>query len=56
MRFVIQRVKKASVSVDDAVIGEIEKGYLVLIGVSDSDTEAVADKMITGRPIFRSEM
>ena len=28
------------------MIGEIEKGYLVLIGVSDKDTEAVADKMI----------
>lgn len=58
MRFVIQRVKKASVSVDDAVIGEIEKGYLVLIGVSDSDTEAVADKMIrkmTGLRIFEDE-
>ena len=39
MKFVIQRVKQASVK-------EIEKGYLVLIGVSDKDTEAVADKMI----------
>ena len=42
MKFVIQRVKQASVKVE----GEIEKGYLVLIGVSDKDTEAVADKMI----------
>ena len=41
MKFVIQRVK-----VEGSVIGEIEKGYLVLIGVSDKDTEAVADKMI----------
>lgn len=31
---------------EGSVIGEIEKGYLVLIGVSDKDTEAVADKMI----------
>lgn len=46
MKFVIQRVKHASVKVEGSVIGEIEKGYLVLIGVSDKDTEAVADKMI----------
>ena len=46
MKFVIQRVKQASVMVEGSVIGEIEKGYLVLIGVSDKDTEAVADKMI----------
>lgn len=46
MKFVIQRVKQASVKVEGSVIGEIEKGYLVLIGVSDKYTEAVADKMI----------
>ena len=46
MKFVIQRVKQASVKEEGSVIGEIEKGYLVLIGVSDKDTEAVADKMI----------
>lgn len=46
MKFVIQRVKQASVKVEGSVMGEIEKGYLVLIGVSDKDTEAVADKMI----------
>ena len=46
MKFVIQRVKQASVKVEGSVIGEIEKGYLLLIGVSDKDTEAVADKMI----------
>lgn len=46
MKFVIQRVKQASVKVEGSVIGEIEKGYLVLIGVSEKDTEAVADKMI----------
>lgn len=46
MKFVIQRVKQASVKVEGSVIGEIEKGYLALIGVSDKDTEAVADKMI----------
>ena len=42
MRFVIQVVKEASVKVEGETIGQIGKGYLVLIGVSDSDTEAVA--------------
>lgn len=58
MRFVIQRVKEASVRVEGNIIGQIGKGYLVLIGVSDSDTEAVADKMIkkmTGLRIFEDE-
>lgn len=46
MRFVIQRVKKAEVKVEDNVIGSIDKGYLVLIGVSGNDSEETADKMI----------
>ena len=46
MKFVIQRVIQASVKVEGRVIGALEKGDLVLIGVSDKDTEAVADKMI----------
>lgn len=46
MKFVIQRVKKASVTVDNEVIGHIDKGFFVLIGVCDADDEAVADKMI----------
>ena len=58
MRFVIQRVKEASVRVDTEVIGEIKTGYLVLIGVAESDTEQIADKMIkkmTGLRIFEDE-
>lgn len=46
MRFVIQRVKHASVEVEGEVIGKIGQGFLVLIGVSEEDTEAIADKMI----------
>ncbi len=46
MRFIIQRVSEASVSVDQKIIGSIGKGFLVLIGVSQTDTEAIADKMI----------
>ena len=58
MRFVIQVVKEASVKVEGKTVGQIGKGYLVLIGVSDSDTEAVADKMIrkmTGLRIFADD-
>ena len=46
MKFVIQRVQHASVTVDNEVIGNIGRGYMVMIGVSDSDDEAVADKMV----------
>ena len=46
MRFVIQRVKHASVSVGGEVVGKIGRGYMVLVGVCDADDEAVADKMV----------
>ena len=46
MRFVIQRVTHASVTVDEKVIGSIGKGFMVLIGVCDTDTEEIADKML----------
>ena len=58
MRFVIQRVKEASVKTDGETIGEIGKGYLVLIGVSDSDTEKEADRLVRkmiGLRIFEDE-
>ena len=46
MRFVIQRVQHASVTVEEKRIGNIGHGFLVLIGVSQSDTKEIADKMI----------
>ena len=46
MRFVIQRVSYASVEVEGKIIGKIQKGSLVFIGVSQNDTQAIADKMI----------
>ena len=58
MKFVIQRVKHASVTVDNQVIGSIKQGFLVLIGVCEADDEAVADKMIKkliGLRIFKDE-
>jgi len=42
MRAVVQRVSHASVTVDDTIVGEIERGLLVLLGVSNKDTEADA--------------
>ncbi|MDE7404870.1 MAG: D-tyrosyl-tRNA(Tyr) deacylase, partial [Lachnospiraceae bacterium] len=46
MRFVVQRVSKASVSVDENTIGSIQNGFVVLVGVCDTDTHEIADKMI----------
>lgn len=58
MRFVIQRVTNADVKVDGQTLGEIGKGFMVLIGVSDTDTKEIADKMIKkmiGLRIFEDE-
>ena len=46
MRCLVQRVLSASVGVGGEAIGSIERGYLVLLGVKNTDTEAVADKML----------
>lgn len=46
MKFLIQRVQKASVSVNNSIIGQINKGYLVLVGISNDDNIDIADKMI----------
>lgn len=58
MRFVIQRVTESSVTIDGEISGKIGKGYLVLIGVADTDTKEIADKMIRkmiGLRIFEDE-
>ncbi len=58
MKFVIQRVKNASCTVDNQVIGEIQQGFCVFIGVSNEDTTEIADKMIKkliGMRIFDDE-
>ena len=46
MRAVLQRVKEASVSVDEDIIGSINKGIMVLLGVSENDTKEDAQKML----------
>lgn len=58
MRFVIQRVTESEVQVDGEVLGKIGRGFMVLIGVSDSDTKEIADKMVKkmlGLRIFEDE-
>ena len=58
MRFVVQRVTESEVKVDGEVLGKIGKGFMVLIGVSNSDTKEIADKMIKkmlGLRIFEDE-
>ena len=58
MKFVIQRVTEANVKVDGKIIGEISKGFMVLIGVGQDDTKEVADKMVkklVGLRIFEDE-
>ena len=46
MRFLIQRVSQASVTVEKQQISSIGKGFLVLVGISDNDNQQIADKMI----------
>jgi len=58
MRFLIQRVSHASVTVDGTVIGKINKGFLVFVGVCGTDTKELADKLVrkmTGLRIFKDE-
>lgn len=58
MKFIIQRVSEANVKVDNQIIGEISKGFLVFIGVCDDDTKEIAEKMtrkMLGLRIFEDE-
>ena len=58
MRFVVQRVTSASVKVDGKVTGQIGKGFLVLIGIEESDTREIANKLVkklVGLRIFDDE-
>lgn len=58
MKFIIQRVSEANVKVDGKVIGEIGKGFMVLVGVGHEDTKQIADKMVkklVGLRIFEDE-
>ena len=53
MKAVIQRVKYATVKVDNKIIGECKHGFMILLGVIDGDTENDADKLIKKIPVLR---
>ena len=58
MRFVVQRVTQADVKVEGETVGEIGKGFLVLAGIAQNDTRAIADRMVKklcGLRIFEDE-
>ena len=58
MRLVVQRVKYASVEVDKKVVGKIDEGFLVLIGIAPEDTTENADylvKKLTNLRVFEDE-
>ena len=58
MRFLVQRVAQASVEVQQQSIGRIGKGFLVFVGISNTDTREIADKMVKkliGLRIFEDE-
>ncbi len=46
MKLVVQRVKNAQVEVENKVVGKIDKGFLVLLGVTHTDTKAEADYLV----------
>lgn len=46
MKFLIQRVHSARVCVNDNIMGDIQKGFLVFVGINKEDTAEIADKMI----------
>ena len=58
MRALVQRVSRASVTVDESIVGEINAGLLVLLGVGREDTEKAADYLvekIIGLRIFEDD-
>ena len=58
MRAVVTRVRSASVTIDGQVVGQIGRGFLILLGVGPEDTEATADKMadkVCGLRVFEDE-
>lgn len=46
MRVVLQRVSQASVTIDQTIVGKINRGFLLLVGICDDDTEADLDYLV----------
>lgn len=58
MRALLQRVTHGSVRIDNQIVGEISKGFVILLGVGQADTQAQADRLadkITGLRVFTDE-
>ncbi|MFC4770773.1 D-aminoacyl-tRNA deacylase [Enterococcus hermanniensis] len=53
MKAVIQRVSQASVTIDGQIIGEIDRGFMILLGIHEEDTQADADYLIRKIPLLR---
>ena len=46
MKLLVQRVSKASVEVNEKILGKIDKGFLVLLGITHTDNEDIADYLV----------
>ena len=46
MRILVQRSKHSFVKVDEKIVGEIDKGYVLFVGFTETDTKEIVDKMI----------
>ena len=58
MKLVVQRVSEAKVEVDEKIVGKIGKGYLVLLGITHTDTKEIADylvKKLCNLRVFKDE-
>lgn len=58
MKLVVQRVKEAKVVVDEEIVGEINQGFMVLLGVAPTDTKNIADFLVqklTNLRVFEDE-
>ena len=53
MRAVIQRVSEASVTIDEQVVGKIGRGFMILLGIHEEDTQEDADYLIRKIPLLR---
>ena len=58
MKVVVQRVKESSVTIDGSVYGQIQKGFMVLVGFCQDDTKEIVDKIVDkmiGLRVFEDE-
>ena len=46
MKFIVQRVNKSQVEVEEKIVGKIDKGFMVLIGITHNDTKEIADYLV----------